>query len=568
MPTPGTGAGAGFDTPLPAGGATVDGTTGNTIDPTIVAAANDPSVLAADQAVSTANAIASQAQTEYEAAAAAFNQIVANPNAMFDTTGAVKAASDRVDKAQQALVTANSKLVDAQTKVSDAATSAAARVASSRNQTPGLGDYYTQHAALASAQAELTKAQTSALNAKTPADIAQVQAQTADATAHAQSLGILTPAQANAANAQAAQSAAQASQITTLTPLLAQKTAAEAANTQAQTGTLIPSQATLNQAQADEAKARVGLDDAQASEIVGKTPAEIDNLVAQGKLTQSQADLVKAEIPGQQATTAKTVAETEQLKLGGLYGVQDRITAMRDAIARGDVTPDHASDQLNQYIQSQVQQASTGATQFQRNQAALDAETARRQQDTGLAGSEMSSYGSALSSGANTFAKLNDTAPVGSNAVGLGWIAYQRSLQDALNSMKPSTPAETPLLQSMRAPAGPPTSTPTPPPMPMPAPSAAPAPAAPVAPRTTIAPDGTVTVEHTPAAPTPPSSGPSPDWLMNSPASPMQNPASMPQFLAQRNPAATPNDVMALWAGDPHFDPTAQGSATAGAGAM
>jgi len=298
----------------------------------------------------------------------------------------------------------------------------------------GQRDLVAAQAGLASQQGLLQKAQADAINAKTPAEKAQLEAQ------------------ANALQA-------QANQTNTLLPGLLEKQKAETGLTVAQTD-LTGSQSELAKAQAGQAGANATLAQAQADTLKQTTPVNI---------------------AATQATTAATQAGVQKDLLGpGLYGLQDRLNAIR-AIQQqvfgpgGSGDPAEANDLLQQYATASI----AGTSPYEANVAAANAGLTAFGTQASLANAAQAAAASRANAytgfGGNvlgTLASMNANAPAGSTAMAGAFGDVMNQMQQRLQAPQfagPATPTapQLPALLQRLAPPG--VNMPAGPPLPGPA---------------------------------------------------------------------------------------------------
>lgn len=311
----------------------------------------------------------------------------------------------------------------------------------------GQRDLVAAQAGLASQQGLLQKAQADAVNAKTPAEKAQLEAQ------------------ANALQA-------QANQTNTLLPGLVEKQKAETGLTVAQTD-LTGSQSELAKAQAGQAGANATLAQAQADALKQTTPVNIAST---------------------QATTAATQAGVQKDLLGGLYGLQDKVNAIRQVQnlvfgPGGSGDPGEANDLLQQYVTASI----SGTTPYEANVAAANAgltafgtQASLANAAQAAAASRANAYTGFGGSALGTLAQMNANAPAGSTAMAGAFGDVMNQMQQRLQAPQfagptmPTAPQLPALLQKLAPgaagapgaamPAGPP----------LPGPAAAPQTSAPV----------------------------------------------------------------------------------------
>lgn len=405
----------------------------------------------------------------------------------------------------------------------------------------------TANATLAQAKADLANATLPAEKQKAQIAVDQAQASLDSTQATNKQAGLQnTITAAKAANAPAAE-AATTSSLTSKATI----DSADAANASA------TSLATLTKAQADAGTANVTYQDALANFNAltpdMRTQAAQDALdTKHTALLQAQQTLKYAEDSHQtvmaqgQATLAQTQATTSAGLLGPLYGAQQKADEIAAMLKAGTITdPAQAHQMLQDYITS----AMRGTTPFEQQNTALSAETARRQQDSSLAGTQSTALGSIGGSLFSSMASANKDAPAGSTAMAQSYGGIMGAIMDQFKGMRGNVaPANSPLLNSMSTGGGV-----APPAVPMAPP--APAPAA----QTTIAPDGTVTIAHTPTNTTP-VIPPTPTIPLLGPgqagtsADPMAGGAQNPAFLGGMG-LAMPAHVDALWQNDPNLNP-------------
>jgi hypothetical protein len=329
------------------------------------------------------------------------------------------------------------------------------------------------NAAKANADSDTAKAQAQVLTDGAPGQRALVaaqaglaSAQAASAQATADATAAKTPAEAAQLNAQAAALNAQANQTNTLLPGLVDKQAAETGLTQAQI-TLTGSQSDLAKAQATQAGAQSDLINAQAAQTRATTgqllPAQVGLTQAQAGLAGAQAGLAGAQATGQLAGAAGQLATIQQNLQGPLYGLQDRINAIKQIQGQvfgpgGSGDPNEANDLLRQFTESTI----GGTTPYAANVAAANAGlTAFGTQAslTNAAQSALAQRASALgavgSNALSTLAALNANAPKGSTALAAAFNDVVNLMASKMNTgalappPQPTAPALPPYLQRL-----------------------------------------------------------------------------------------------------------------------
>jgi hypothetical protein len=421
-------------TPTPTQQAQTQATTAGQTTPAIGAPQGPNGMFTVDQ--TTANA-AQEVQAANVSTAAIWDQInkqqtevdriskdatlqATNPNALTNATSTLNTLYGSLSSAQQRVQTANAAYSTSLTKAID-----------QNLVDPSSIDLAKAQAAKASSDADTAARQVKVLEDGAPTQRALVAAQAgqASATAAAQQASAdatkaKTPAEVNQLNAQANGLNAQAAQTTALLPGLLAKQQADTSLTQAQVG-LTGSQSDLAQAQAGQATANAGLIDAQAAAAKALLPGQVAAQTATTGLTTAQAGLAGAQATGQLAGAASNLASIQQNLQGPLYGLQDRVNAIRQIQQQvfgpgGSGDPAEANDLLNQYVTSSV----AGTTPYAANVAAANAGlTAFGTQASmyNAAQQALSQRGTALAGlGGNvlgTLAGINANAPAGSTAM-------------------------------------------------------------------------------------------------------------------------------------------------------
>ncbi|MPZ68599.1 MAG: hypothetical protein GEU71_03620 [Actinobacteria bacterium] len=163
------------------------------------------------------------------------------------------------------------------------------------------------------------------------------------------------------------------------------------------------------------------------------TIQQIENLKYSGQLTGAQIRQVDQAIE----TSRESV---EAAKMGGLYGLQDRIDEIKRQIASGTLKPEDGDALLNDYINATI----AGTTPFEARTTRAQEETQRigqrlsqRGQDVDLAGTQTSTLGSFGSSIFGQLANLNQYAEPGTS----GGAAAFRSAVDYMKGQFPEAPA-------------------------------------------------------------------------------------------------------------------------------
>jgi hypothetical protein len=359
---------------------------------------------------------------------------------------------------------------------------------------PALATKYGADAKAADAQAGYYDAQAGVLadpkSAQNQELIARAGLSTASASAAlatAAATTAKTPDEQAALRGQAAQAQAQATSITQQLPGLIAKTAAE---TQ-----LLGSQAGATDAQATAYKATAARDNATAALTDAQTAAQqalIPGLAGQQAATTAQAAGAGA---ASQANAQATLAGITQAQQGPLYGLQDRVNAIRQIQQQvfgpgGSGDPNDANDLLNQYVTSSV----AGTTPYAANVAAANAGlTAFGTQASmyNAAQQALASRGTALAGlGGNvlgTLAGINANAPAGSTAMAGAFkdvVDYMANKMAAAQTqggpggapMQQPTAPQLPALLQRLAPGGSSAVTGAPGPTPMPNPAGLPTP--------------------------------------------------------------------------------------------
>jgi hypothetical protein len=293
---------------------------------------------------------------------------------------------------------------------------------------PSQIDLAKSQAGKADADAATARAQAQVLVDGAPGQRALVAAQAGQASASAaaqqataDATTAKTPAEVQQLTAQANALTAQANQTNALLPGLIDKQKAETGLTQAQTD-LTGSQSDLAKAQATQAQANAGLINAQTAQTNAQTGTL---LPAQAQLATAQAGLAGTQGTNQLSQAAQNLAGIQQNLLGPLYGLQDKLNAIRSIQQQvfgpgGSGDPAEANDLLNQFTTStiagttpyaaNVAAANAGLTAFGTQaslaNAAQQALATRANAYTGLGGNVLS-----------TLAGINANAPAGSTAM-------------------------------------------------------------------------------------------------------------------------------------------------------
>lgn len=552
------------------------------LDPSTFAPQGDASVpldqftATFDEGIRNADSQLQLAQARYKQAQSAVSAI--DPNKITNQD-ALKAAQDELAKSATVAENAAAQL----TRAHELKAAAIERYSQRANISPALQDRYQAMADVERANAQQKLAENfeflnaipdkraqlhaTAQEAQANAAVAQAKAEVAGATTGIEKQAAQTRLdQANAslqttqlANTRAGLENKITAATAAVAPRVAEAGAATAeskAKEAAATAGVAPdmAQAALAKAQADAAAAQLAVQSTQA-QLDATTDADRRRAI-QLDLSQKQAaldtanqqlDAARQLLPLSVAQAGANVATTQQNlqkgALGPLYGLQDRIKAIGDALRSGQITdPAQAQQQLQNYIQTTI----AGTTPYEAQTTALGALNTQRGQDFALAESQGSTFGSGFGTALGQFSKLNETTPVGSDAAGRGFLASMDLLGDRLKSFAPqANPLSSALVQSMAGLGG--VSTPA-------------APAAASAPTTTIQPDGTVTIQHT-SAPT--AAGLLPPGAAGTGADP--NVAGSPALPAMLNASspALPNHVSDLWANDPNLNPDSSGQGVA-----
>jgi len=291
-------------------------------------------------------------------------------------------------------------------------------------------------AAQANANAKVITDGSEGQRALTAAQAGLASANAASAEATAKATAAKTPAEIAQLNAQAAALTAQANSTNALLPGLAAKQTAETNLTVAQTA-LTDANSDLARANATSATADAALKNAQAKVLV---PA--------------QAGLATAQTQAVQATI-------EQNKLGPMYGLQDRLNAIR-AIQDQVFGPGGSGDaaEANKMLQDYVAASVAGTTPYEASVAAANAgqnvyttQAALTNATQAAAASRANAY---LGAGANvlgTLAQMNANAPAGSTAGAGAWLDVMRALgaQSSQGVFAPPTQPTAPALPAILA---------------------------------------------------------------------------------------------------------------------
>jgi hypothetical protein len=162
----------------------------------------------------------------------------------------------------------------------------------------------------------------------------------------------------------------------------------------------------------------------------------------QTALQQAQANL-----EGTQAQTTRANADIGMAQQGTLYGLDEFISAQKEAIAKGFITPQQADRTLQARI--------AGTDEFTASQAAETGQMNRysgdlqqRGQDIGLTGQKVGAYTSMANQGLSQFSQMNNTAPPGSDAVGRGLLGWLGNAQTALSQFQPPPQIQAPQMPS------------------------------------------------------------------------------------------------------------------------
>lgn len=517
----------------------------------------------------------------------------ANPDKAILLGDAQKAADAEYQKAQQVAEAAAAQV----TKALDAHGTAVMNYSRRANVPQELKDRYAAMADLDQANIKKVNAETQQLLNAAPQQQAQLEATTKETqanTAVAQAKADVASAttdteikaaqarldQANAtlqstqlANTQAglqntitAATAAQAGRVAAAGATTAEaqaSTAAAQATTAAATAGIAPdqAQATLRKAQSDADMAALQVQQLQAT--LNATTDPDRRRAVQLQLDQQQAALdsanqqleqakklmplavsqAGANVAATQQGTAASQASVQQGLLGPLYGMNDRIQAIKQQIAAGTLDPQTGMAQLQDYVNTAV----TGTTPFERDKFATEQDTTRRGQDYGFANQSLGALGSFGSSTLSSMAAINKDAPAGSDALARSYGGIMGTLFDAFQQMRPNQ-ANYPLAASLRSPI--PATTPS------------------VSPSTDNGHVITINIGSGAAAnPQPPTSsallapgaagtGADPN-VAGSPALPAMLTGNVP---------AMPAHVDQLWANDPNLHPELAGTGAAGGG--
>src|SRR5215831_1224605 len=266
-------------------------------------------------------------------------------------------------------------------------------------------------AAQANANAKVITDGSEGQRALTAAQAGLASANAASAEATAKATAAKTPAEIAQLNAQAAALTAQANSTNALLPGLAAKQTAETNLTVAQTA-LTDANSDLARANATSATADAALKNAQAKVLV---PA--------------QAGLATAQTQAVQATI-------EQNKLGPMYGLQDRLNAIR-AIQDQVFGPGGSGDaaEANKMLQDYVSASVAGTTPYEASVAAANAGLQQFGTQASLANAAQAAAASRanayMGTGANvlgTLAQMNANAPAGSTAGAAAFAEVMRNL--------------------------------------------------------------------------------------------------------------------------------------------
>jgi hypothetical protein len=347
---------------------------------------NDPATVANPQQLTAAT---STLNTLYNTLSSA-EQRIQTANAAYSTSLGKAIDQNLVDPSQIDLVKSQASKADA-----DAAT-ARAQAQVLTDGAPGQRALVAAQAGQASASAAAQQATADATTAKTPAEVQQLQAQASALTA-------------------------QANQTNALLPGLIDKQKAEVGLTQAQTG-LTGAQSDLAQAQAGQAQANAGLINAQTAQTTAQTGTL---LPAQAQLATAQAGLAGTQGTNQLSQAAQNLAGIQQNLLGPMYGLQDRLNAIRSIQQQvfgpgGSGDPSEANDLLNQFTTASI----AGTTPYAANVAAANAGLTAFGTQAGMynaAQQALASRANALAGlGGNvlsTLGTMNANAPAGSTAM-------------------------------------------------------------------------------------------------------------------------------------------------------
>jgi hypothetical protein len=156
---------------------------------------------------------------------------------------------------------------------------------------------------------------------------------------------------------------------------------------------------------------------------------------------------VGANVASTEAGTESTLQGIQKNQLGALYGAQQRAREIGNMIASGQIGPEEGTQLLHDHLTTAIQ----GTTPFELGKFQTETDTSRRTQDVGLAQSKMSDYTSGMSSLLNWFNTANANADPGSDVVGRGFLAGMNMLGNKLQEYgNVPHPPMSPLLQSVR----------------------------------------------------------------------------------------------------------------------
>jgi hypothetical protein len=362
--------------------------------------------------------------------------------------GDMSTANNRVAMATTSYQTAVSKAIDQHT----VDPSQVALAQASAAKAGGEGDY-------ARAQAQVLTDGAAGQRAVAAAEVASYNAQAASAQATADATRIKAGPEAEQATAQAHQLQAQADQTNALLPGLKAKQGADISQTEAQTR--------LTDQNSALAAATTGKTNADTAYVQAQTAYETavttGLLPANIQQTQAQAGELGARGAAETAQAEATRAAIQQNLQGPLYGLQDRLNAIRQIQGQvfgpggsGDVN--EANDLLRQFTESTI----GGTTPYAANVAAANAGlTAFGTQAslTNAAQQALASRASALgqvgSNALQTLAALNANAPKGSTLLAAAFNDVVNLMASKMNTgalappPQPTAPALPPYLQRL-----------------------------------------------------------------------------------------------------------------------
>lgn len=384
MPTPDTGTGPGWDSPI-----------------TQPAAASNPQpgdsqFSSYDQLATAMKATVDSAQKQYNDALTAYQQSNQFYQQLAGAPDQYGLNSSKVADARAARDNDNNNLQRSGAALERAQASAATNLRdflTNRNLLPGQQELLTAEANNYSNQAALTQAQTAVLNAQDPkaaqaASIALTQAQTAAQGSQAE----LTKAQTNATSA--------------LLP-------GQVAQQGAETG--------LTGAQTNLAGAQANLTNVQAAQLPAQSAANIG--------------LTNAQTVQGIASANQSQAAVQSAQQGTLYGLDQYVAQMKDAVAKGLIQPDAGLRALQARVAGTDVNSASQEAQGALNQN-YQTSVGQRAQDVGLANQRVSTFGGLAGAGLNTLAGMNANAPAGSQAGAQAFGGMMQALMGAMGGQQ------------------------------------------------------------------------------------------------------------------------------------